>query len=237
MEIPLTFADFAITENRFRKHFRQAPRDTWNENMVPLVDFLELEEDEREGRFPFVWSVNRKQELTRLLVAKPMVESCEDRRDFWTLLRALAGTAKEEVSRDDIADEVRREVVGRIAANLMQLAQGGGETASAALDLVAAPAAAAQTDVVAADAGGDGMAPWIDTEDCTSCDECTALNPQIFAYDENQKAFIKDASAGPYRDLVKAAERCTAQVIHPGLPRDRSEKDIEKWIARAAKYN
>jgi len=36
---------------------------------------------------------------------------------------------------------------------------------------------------------------------------------------------------------VKAAEKCTAQVIHPGLPKDKSEKDIDKWIKRAEKYN
>lgn len=81
------------------------------------------------------------------------------------------------------------------------------------------------------------MAPWLDTEHCSSCDECIKLNPKIFAYNENKKAYIKDPSGGPYSDLVKAAERCTAQVIHPGLPRDRSAKDIEKWIKRAEKYN
>ena len=78
---------------------------------------------------------------------------------------------------------------------------------------------------------------WIDTPECTACDECVNLNPQIFAYNENHKAYIKDAAAGPYRDIVKAAERCTARVIHPGLPRDRSAKDIEKWIARGRKFN
>ena len=31
MELPMTFADFAITEVRFRKHFRMAPPDTWND--------------------------------------------------------------------------------------------------------------------------------------------------------------------------------------------------------------
>jgi pyruvate-ferredoxin/flavodoxin oxidoreductase len=31
MELPLTFADFAMTEARFRKHFRMAAPDTWNE--------------------------------------------------------------------------------------------------------------------------------------------------------------------------------------------------------------
>ena len=81
------------------------------------------------------------------------------------------------------------------------------------------------------------MAPWIDTDDCTACDECMNLNPQIFAYNENKKAIIVDPRGGPYRDVVKAAERCTAQVIHPGLPRDRSAKDIDKWIARGEKFN
>ncbi len=41
MEVPLTFADFAVSEGRFRKQFRTAPRDTWNENMVLLTEFLD----------------------------------------------------------------------------------------------------------------------------------------------------------------------------------------------------
>ncbi len=236
MELPLTFADFAVTETRFRKHFRLAPPDTWNEKMVPLAEFLDLEEDEREGLFPFVWSVDRDERLTRLLVAKPMVESSEDRRDFWTMLRALAGTEKTEVSRESIEAEVRQELVGKLASGLMRLVDGAdaGE-AVAALTSEIAPAA----DAPAGEGAGadDAMAPWLDTEDCTACDECVNLNPSIFAYNENQKAFIKDPNGGPYKDLVKAAERCTAQVIHPGLPRDRSAKDIDKWIARGRKFN
>ncbi|MBL7650075.1 MAG: pyruvate ferredoxin oxidoreductase, partial [Candidatus Hydrogenedentes bacterium] len=43
MDVDMTFADFAITEGRFRKHFRQAPRDTWNDNMVILSEFLEMD--------------------------------------------------------------------------------------------------------------------------------------------------------------------------------------------------
>ncbi len=236
MEVPMTFVDFAITEARFRKHFRMAPRDTWNESMVPLAEFLEQDEGEREGRFPFVWSVDRKGELTRLMVDASMVASCEDRRHFWRMLRSLAGTDRPEISRDEVASEVRREVVANLAANLMRLAEDGEAAApepALALGAEAQPAAASESPQQA----GDAMAPWIDTEDCTSCDECVQLNPQIFAYDERGKAFLKDPAGGPYRDLVKAAERCTAQVIHPGLPRDRGEKDVDKWIKRAEKYN
>ena len=124
MEVPMTFADFAITEARFRKHYRTAPPDTWNDSMVPLHELLELAEDDREGKFPYVWSVDRKQKLARLLVDKTMVESCEERRDFWQMLRALAGVDRPEISRADVEAEVRQEVAQRIAGRLMQLARG-----------------------------------------------------------------------------------------------------------------
>ena len=239
MELPMTFADFAVTEIRFRKHFRVAPLETWNENMVPLAEFLRLPEDEREGRFPFVWSIDRKRRLARLLVAQPIVASCEERQDFWTMLRAIARVGEQQLSRDDIAAEVRQELSERLAAGLMQLVQEG--NAEALTQSRSAPGTEESAVVPetsgSADSSSGYMAPWIDTEQCTSCDECTRLNPNIFQYNENKKAFIKDPHGGPYRDLVKAAERCTARVIHPGLPKNRTEKDAAKWIARAEKYN
>ena len=121
----------------------------------------------------------------------------------------------------------------------MHLAQGGD-----AADLTQTFAAAVPQEPTIGDGKDDSassasgyMAPWIDTEQCTSCDECTKLNSSIFQYNENKKAFIKDPFGGPYKDLVKAAELCTARVIHPGLPKDRNEKGIAKWIARAEKFN
>ncbi|NND28158.1 MAG: hypothetical protein HKN97_06195, partial [Myxococcales bacterium] len=101
----------------------------------------------------------------------------------------------------------------------------------------AASSGAGAAEAPAAGASGDYLAPWIDTAECTACDECTQLNSKIFVYNADKKAVIKNAEAGPYKDLVKAAERCTARVIHPGLPRNRNEKGIEKWIKRGEKYN
>jgi len=90
-----------------------------------------------------------------------------------------------------------------------------------------------------AEAAEETMAlePYIDTELCTSCNECTQLNPKIFAYNENKQAYIKDPKGGPYADIVKAAERCTAKVIHPGDPLDPKEPDLEKWVKRAQPFN
>jgi pyruvate-ferredoxin/flavodoxin oxidoreductase len=243
MEVSMTFADFALTEARFRKHFRKAPRDTWNENMIPLADFLEMSKDEREGKFPFIWAVDREQRLSRVLVAKPIVESCEERRDFWIMLRDIAGVETEKKEeKEDVESRVRAEVVGKIAQGLMKLAGADGagiiELANESAGQGAVPMVA--LDKVTQNGSGNGaahIAPWIETEECTSCDECVKLNPNIFVYNASNKAIIKNPQGGPYSDLVKAAEKCTAQVIHPGLPADRSEKDIEKWIIRGEKYN
>ena len=238
MELPMTFADFALTEARFRKHFRKVPRDAWNENMVPLAEFLEMNMDDREGKFPFIWAVDRKQHLSRVLVAKKIVESCEERRDFWIMLRDLSGWKPEAPEAENVEDKIRAEVVGKIAQGLMKLAGGNDEgLAGLAMGTPAPVATATATATAAAPANGDYLAPWLETDNCTSCDECTKLNPKIFAYNADKKAYIKDPDGGPYSDLVKAAEKCTAGVIHPGLPKDKSEKDVEKWIKRGEKFN
>ncbi|MDH5471146.1 MAG: thiamine pyrophosphate-dependent enzyme, partial [Gammaproteobacteria bacterium] len=92
LELPMTFADFAVTEGRFLKHFRKAPRDTWNDNMVPLHEFLELDADDREDRYPYIWGVDASNQLTRVMVTAELVRSCQDRLDYWRLLRSLTGT-------------------------------------------------------------------------------------------------------------------------------------------------
>ena len=65
--------------------------------MVPLHEFLDMSDEDREGLFPYIWTVDRKNQLSRLLVAEPMVESCEERRDFWIMLRAIAGADKKRI--------------------------------------------------------------------------------------------------------------------------------------------
>ncbi len=236
MQLPLTFADFAMTEARFRKHFRTAPPDTWHDDMVPLAEFLALEAGEREGKYPFIWTVDRRQQLGRLLVDATMVRSTEERRDFWFLLRDLARTGAATVSAARGEAEIERAVMARLTAGLLRLASDPGSVA--ALEPAVMPGAELATATSPATAGGgEAMAPWLDSAECTACDECTRINDAIFAYGADGKAYIRNPAGGPYSDLVKAAEKCTARVIHPGLPADRSAPDIARWIERGEKYN
>ena len=47
---------------------------------------------------------------------------------------------------------------------------------------------------------------------------------------------MKDPRGGPFKDIVRAAEKCTGQCIHPGSPADPAEKDVDKLVKRAAKF-
>jgi pyruvate-ferredoxin/flavodoxin oxidoreductase len=78
--------------------------------------------------------------------------------------------------------------------------------------------------------------PYIDTERCTTCNECTNTNKKMFAYNADKQAYIKDAGSGTFAQLVQAAEKCPVGAIHPGTPLNPKEKDLEKWLERARAF-
>jgi len=78
---------------------------------------------------------------------------------------------------------------------------------------------------------------FIDSPLCTTCQECINLNAKMFKYDGNKQAFISDITAGTFEQLVKAAEKCPARCIHPGVPRADDTSATAELIARGAKFN
>ncbi len=98
---------------------------------------------------------------------------------------------------------------------------------------VAAPAAPAAAPRPAAPAS---EAAWIDSALCTSCDECVRKFPSIFVYNGNKQAVFKNPRGGSFRDLVVAAESCTAKIIHPGTPWDANEPDLARSLERARPF-
>jgi pyruvate-ferredoxin/flavodoxin oxidoreductase len=94
-----------------------------------------------------------------------------------------------------------------------------------------APAAAAEEDE------GLAMEPYIESAQCTTCDECTKINNKMFAYNDKKQAYIKDPRAGTFKQLVQAAEKCSVRIIHPGTPLNPKEKDLDKWVKRAEPFN
>jgi pyruvate-ferredoxin/flavodoxin oxidoreductase len=235
MELPVTFADFAATEARFAKQFRKAPPETWNDAMLPLADLLALPHDEREGRFPYIWATDAKNRLIRLLVSKELVLACEERQNFWQQLKDIAGLSRQHTEADvnAITARVRSELLQKITASL---GLPGAETAT-----VTAPPSSQETSapspVATALPGGGYEACWVDTPECTACDECTSLAPKVFTYNAQRLATVVNPKGAPFKDLVKVAEKCTAGCVHPGTPWDMNEPGLDKLVARAAKFN
>ncbi len=278
MTVPVTTADWAATELRFRKHFVPLPDNADADDLVPFHEFLLLPREEREGKRPFIYTIDAQRRLARLVASPEIVALAEDRLGFWSLLRQMSGRELAESVRDEVADaavtpvraeyearlaDIKATYPPRIARRLAEglIRAGNGKQTIADLlakvqampDLVAlgpegsatavpgapaAPAAAKAAAAPAAAAAGVGLAlePYIDTERCTSCDECTKLNAKMFAYNAKKQAFIKDPRAGTFRELVIAAERCTVGIIHPGTPLNPKEKDLPKWTKRAERF-
>jgi pyruvate-ferredoxin/flavodoxin oxidoreductase len=287
MELPLTIADWAATETRFKKHF--SPIHNGDEEAEILFhEYLDLPADEREDRKPFVYTIDDERKLAKLAVSPEIAELAEERLLFWSQLRELGGLDMADTEADLEAEFSQREAQLRgeyeaqlaklradyprvIARRLAEgLIRGGGDRTVADLlataeatpglepigldvpgvDGKVAPAPAAVAQPAAAPVAAEPapaveeeeeeglvIEPSIETLRCTSCNECTDLNAKMFAYDDNKQAYIKDPRAGTFAELVMAAERCPADIIHPGTPLNPKEKNLDKWIARAAPYN
>ncbi|NOQ34830.1 MAG: pyruvate ferredoxin oxidoreductase, partial [Methylococcaceae bacterium] len=248
MDVPLTFADWALTEGRFRKHFKIVPPSQWNDDMVEIAKFIDLSSDEKADSIPFLYAVHPETNtLIRVVIDPEIVHSTIERRDFWRTLKGIAGLNREVIDPVAIAAQAKAEVAQSLAASLMNLAGGEGNTLSdfitAAPPVAVAPVGSAPTAATtpaatapapAAQGGSDAV--WIETPDCTTCDECVDIAPAIFQYNEDKKAVVINPTAGTYEQIVKAAEKCTAVIIHPGTPWNPDEPNLEKLIKRAEKF-
>ncbi len=227
-----TFADFLLCDPRCSPHFARVPRERWNAAMLPAADWLVLPEQEAGQRVPYVLAVGPDDVLQRVIVDARLMQATRRCLLLWRRLQEHGGVHDSHAER-----LLAREKAARAAAQAATLAAATPNAAAAATP--AAPAEAAA--VVAPE--GEAAAPahsrdeaWIDTPRCPSCNECQLINDRMFGYDERKQAFIKDLTAGTYRQLVEAAESCQVAIIHPGQPRNPKEPGLEELLLRAEPF-
>jgi len=302
MDLPVTIADWAATEARFKKHFTPLSKDVAEGQLLRFDLYVAASPEERAGKTPFIYVLEEGRRLGKLSASREIVELAQDRLALWSLLKQMAGlevapsvrssldsdleTKLEEragalqAEHDRTLAELRARypalVARRLAEGLIRATGDGKETladlikrvqgmpaieplkvggdgnghgaavtvAAAAPAASAAPAAAAASAAPAAltapaAVAEEGLArgPTIQSELCTACNECTNINKKMFAYNANKQAYIKDSRAGTFRELVMAAEKCPVAIIHPGVPLNPKEKDLDKWVKRAARFN
>jgi ferredoxin len=228
-EIAFTFIDFAATDRRYASHLARVPRSDWNADMVPAWKYLELSEEEAREKLPYVLAVDADDVLHRLVVDRVLIRAARRCVEKWHSLQELGGIRDSRVQqlleRERAAWE--RELEARREEPAAQTRESGEPPAIEVEEALP---------VEETEAARDADEPHIETPRCTTCDECTQLNPRMFAYDENKQAYIADLDAGTYRDLVEAAEACQVAIIHPGKPSNPQEPGLPELIERAKAF-
>ena len=116
MDLPLTIADWAATEARFKQHFTEIPEAKWDDTLLPFHEFMAADAEARSGRVPYIVALNRERKIRRLRVSPEIVELAADRLRFWSQLRQLAGLQIAPAVHDMVASELESEFEKRSAA-------------------------------------------------------------------------------------------------------------------------
>jgi hypothetical protein len=243
--VAFTVADLMAADPRFADHVAVTPRRAWTEAMIPLADFMRMSELDRRGRVPYLLAVDQDDVLRRVVADHQVVAATEHFLMAWRRLQERSDVRAPEQrqrSADREASEAERregETPARPPSQSTPSPQAAttGEAVAGDEGADATPEAGSATSSVAeADDRSPSGDAWIETARCTTCDECTNLNPRMFAYNEDKQAHISDLRAGTFRELVQAAEACQVAIIHPGEPWDPDESGLDDLRRRAAAF-
>lgn len=86
-----TLVDIAVTDPRYKSCFVMAPRNTWNDNMLPVAEFLDLADENRSEKIPYVAVVDGNDILRRLLVDQNLIRMAWRCGSRWRALQEHGG--------------------------------------------------------------------------------------------------------------------------------------------------
>jgi pyruvate-ferredoxin/flavodoxin oxidoreductase len=228
MDTPLTPAEFALGEVRFKKQFHKLPADA-EATAIPIADYSEMSLADREGHVPFVYATDADKRLIKVACSEAIVSLVEDRKRFWQTLQYLSGQHE-----DKLTSEYRKEVEALKAQyeELLQLRESSLDDIATAMSALAAsskapargrtslplqattqgasaaPGAAAvatATDPSCADVVKEGKGPiYLDPADeykCNDCGTCYQELPQFF----EKKTMIVDGESRTVATMVPGA--------------------------------
>ncbi len=237
MTTPLTPAEFALGETRFKKQFRTLPADL-EAVAVPIHEYVDLPPAQRAATVPFVYATDEERHLVKVRCSASVVGLVEDRRRYWQTLQFLSGAHESRLTamhrselqalqaRYDEATRQRESSLDEIAHAMSELASStaaptglsasfgfsGGQVAGAA----AAPAAPSAASGVAVLTGPVYLDP-ADEPLCNDCGTCYQELPQFF-----QKATV----------VIDGEARTVARLIPGAVETVEVTPEIRKRIDR-----
>ncbi|MDE2183242.1 MAG: 2-oxoacid:acceptor oxidoreductase family protein [Alphaproteobacteria bacterium] len=230
LEVPLTPADFAATEGRFKKQFRKLPADA---DAVPIHEYIDLPPAGRAGKAPFIWSTDGAKKLIKLEVSEALVRLVEERRKYWRTLQYLAGLDVAKLDADhrselDALQEQYKAAVNERESSLDAIAKAMSELAASSNAPASgislggfgtAPAAAAAPPAAAANGSAVVSLAEEDITKCSNCKTCYQDLPELF----EKTKIVVDGSAKEVAHLIPGA-----------LAKVKVTPDLKSKVARVA---
>jgi pyruvate-ferredoxin/flavodoxin oxidoreductase len=193
VQTPLTPADFALSEGRFKKQFRPLAASAAG---VPVYDYIDLSPTERTDKTPFVWTTNDEKKLIKLEVSQTLIHLVQERRKNWRTLQSLSGLDVEKIDSDHHAEvealrrkysealEARETSIDSIARAMSELAASSNAPANglvSALSIGGGAPAAPQAPAAAAN-GSSALVTLseADVAKCTNCKTCYQEMGELF---------------------------------------------------------
>ena len=195
LDTPLTPADFALREGRFKKHFGPLQSEA---HAVPVHEYVELSADDRYGKTPFVWTTDDSRRLVRLAVSSAVVDLVSERRRNWVTLQYLAGLHVDRLQSDHLAEleawqhrysestKEREFSIDSIARAMSELAAVSGAPSPAEPALATIPIPVVPSNNGNGRAGSNGAGePLVsiaeaDMINCTNCKTCYQNLGELF---------------------------------------------------------
>jgi len=239
MRNPLTPADFALSEGRFKKQFRPLAAAAAG---LPVHEYIELSAGERAAKTPFVWSVDDQKNLIKLEVSQTLIHLVQERRKNWRTLQSLSGL---DVEKLDAGHHLELETLRRQYNEAMDARESSIDSIARAMSELAASSNAPANGLasaltldrgapapVAAPAAANGSAPIslaeADVANCTNCKTCYQEMGELF----EKTSIVVDGVAKEVGHLIpgaldhikmtpelrsklsRVAANCDAEIIH-----------------------
>lgn len=111
----LTYADWLLAQLDWEKHFR--PVEAEAGNLLPMAEYLLLDEKGRQGKFPAVFAVSKEGQLRQYVADKEVAAATLQALRQWNSLRELAGLRSPfpQKEREELEKELTRKYEKEIA--------------------------------------------------------------------------------------------------------------------------
>lgn len=240
----LTAVHAIAVSRRFGSQFRLVPNPAWDNEQMELCEYLDKYTQRPPLAIPFLWVLDLEGNPQRAVMTREAVNLCRERARSWRIYEELAAIRplsdvklSEPANENQARKEAATQAIYHIVAMLTDSQAVPVMHTESPVALDTAPAAGQQPPLPTEVQNEAPVEPYIDSFLCTSCNDCMKVNPRMFGYDANKQAYIADARAGTFAELVKAAEGCPATCIHPGMPRPDDKTATAQVLARAAKFS